>query len=67
MCLPDSKGRTKGRRPSTKKFSIPPDLVKIGQKFYKDHMMRLFEIIYPERSKVGFKFILLVIFYKIIL
>ena len=54
MCLPDSKGRTKGVSPSNEKFSLPRDLLKIGQKFYKNHMMRLFEIIYPNWSQVGF-------------
>ena len=54
MCLPDSKGRTKGGSPSNEKFSLPPDLLKIGQKFYKNHMIRLFEIIYPNWSQVGF-------------
>ena len=55
MCLPDSKGRTKGFRPSNEKFSLPTDLLEIGQEFYKNHMKRLFEIIYPNGSQVGFR------------
>ena len=54
MCLEESKGRTKGSG-SKKKFSIPQDLLEIGQKFYKNNMDRLFDILYPGVSKVGFQ------------
>ena len=52
MCLEKSKGRTKG---SNEKFSIPQDLLEIGQKFYKNNMLRLFDILYHGVSQVGFQ------------
>ena len=55
MCLGSSKGRTKGRGSSYENFTIPTDLLQIGEKFYKNHMGRLFEIIYPGYSEVGFQ------------
>ena len=55
MCLGSSKGRTKGRGYSYENFTIPTDLLQIGEKFYKNHMGRLFEIIYPGYSEVGFQ------------
>ena len=54
MCLEKSKGRTKGSG-SSKKFSIPQDLLEIGQKFYKNNMVQLFDILYPGVSQVGFQ------------
>ena len=52
MCLEKSKGRTKG---SGSSLEIPQDLLEIGQKFYKNNMDQLFDILYPGVSKVGFQ------------
>ena len=54
MCLGKSKGRTKGSGSSNESLSIPQDLLQTGQEFYKNHMNRLFDILYPGYSQVGF-------------
>ena len=55
MCLGDHKGRTKAKGSKNEKFSLPQDLLDIGQKFYKNNMLRLFDILYHGVSQVGFQ------------
>ena len=54
MCLGDHKGRTKAKGSKNEKFSLPQDLLEIGRQFYKNNMDRLFDILYPGMSQVGF-------------
>ena len=65
MCLGDHKGRTKAKGSKNEKFLLPEDLLDIGQKFYKNNMDRLFDIVYPGISQVGFHIYFILIYLHI--